>query len=112
MALLGAAVVVLFVGEYNEALAIDSVAFATLGLLAGMMILVFVTQQTGVYDYIAVRAAQVSRGRPFVLVVMLSATVMILSGFLDNLTTILLIVPVTFLLADTLDINPLPLIMI
>jgi len=112
VALIGAAVVVLFVGEYNERLAIESVEFATLGLLAGMMILVFVTQQTGVYDFVAVKAAQVSKGRPFVLVVMLVATVTILSGFLDNLTTILLIVPITFLLADTLDINPMPLIMV
>ncbi|MDQ2700520.1 MAG: ArsB/NhaD family transporter [Actinomycetota bacterium] len=112
MALIGAAIVVLFVGEYNEHMAIESVEFATLGLLAGMMILVYVTQQTGVYDFVAVRAAQVSKGRPFLLVVMLAATVTILSGFLDNLTTILLIVPITFLLADTLDINPMPLIMV
>ena len=112
MALLGAAVVVLFVGEYDQRMAIESVEFATLGLLAGMMILVYITQQTGVYEYIAVRASQISGGRPFVLVVMMSATVTILSGFLDNLTTILLIVPITFLLADTLDISPMPLIMI
>ncbi|MGK2955115.1 MAG: ArsB/NhaD family transporter [Solirubrobacterales bacterium] len=112
VALLGAAVVVLFVGDYNEELAIESVEFATLGLLAGMMILVYITQQTGIYDYIAVRAGQISGGRPFVLVVMMSATVTVLSGFLDNLTTILLIVPITFLLADTLDISPMPLIMV
>jgi Na+/H+ antiporter NhaD/arsenite permease-like protein len=112
VALLGAAVVVLFVGEYNQELAIESVEFATLGLLAGMMILVYITQQTGIYDYIAVRAGQISGGRPFVLVVMMSATVTVLSGFLDNLTTILLIVPITFLLADTLDISPMPLIMV
>lgn len=112
VALLGAAVAVLFVGEYNQELAIESVELATLGLLAGMMILVYITQQTGIYDYIAVRAGQISGGRPFVLVVMMSATVTVLSGFLDNLTTILLIVPITFLLADTLDISPTPLIMV
>lgn len=112
MALLGAAVVVFFVGDYSQELAIESVEFATLGLLAGMMILVYITQQTGVYDYVAVKAGQISRGRPFLLVVMMSATVTILSGFLDNLTTILLIVPITFLLADTLDISPMPLIMV
>lgn len=102
----------LLVGEYNEHLAIESVEFATLGLLAGMMILVYVTQQSGVYDYIAVKAGQFSHGNPFVLVVMMAATVTILSGFLDNLTTILLIVPITFLLADTLDIDPMPLILV
>jgi Na+/H+ antiporter NhaD/arsenite permease-like protein len=112
VALLGAAIVVLFVGQYNEELAIESVEFATLGLLAGMMILVYLTQQSGIYDYIAVKAGQFSRGKPFRLVVMMVATVAVLSGFLDNLTTILLVVPITFLLADTLDINPMPLILI
>ncbi len=112
MALLGAAIVVLFVGEYNEQLAIESVEFATLGLLAGMMVLVYLTSQSGIYDFIAVKAGQVSRGNPFVLVVMMAATVTVLAGFLDNLTTILLIVPITFLLADTLDIDPMPLILV
>lgn len=78
MALLGAAVVVLFVGDYTEAAAIESVEFATLGLLAGMMILVYITQQSGIYDFIAVRAAQVSKGKPFLLVVMMSLTVTVL----------------------------------
>ena len=66
---------VLFVGQYNEELAIESVEFATLGLLAGMMILVYLTQQSGIYDYIAVKAGQFSRGKPFRLVVMMVATV-------------------------------------
>jgi len=112
VALLGAAIVVLFVGQYNQELAIESVSFSTLGLLAGMMVLVYVTQQSGVYDFIAVKAGQFSKGNSLALVIMMSATVAILSGFLDNLTTILLIVPVTFLLADTLDINPIPLIIV
>ncbi len=103
---------VLFVGEYNEELAIESIEFATLGLLAGMMILVYLTQQSGIYDYIAVKAGQFSRGNPFRLVIMMATTVAVMSGFLDNLTTILLVVPITFLLADTLDINPMPLILI
>lgn len=112
VALLGAAVVVLFVGEFNEELAIESVEFATLGLLAGMMILVYLTQQSGIYDFVAVKAGQLSRGNPFWLVMLMSLTVAVMSGFLDNLTTILLVVPITFLLADTLDINPMPLILI
>lgn len=102
----------LFVGEYNEKLAIESIEFATLGLLAGMMILVYLTSQSGVYDFIAVKAGQISRGNPFALVVMMAVTVTVLAGFLDNLTTILLIVPITFLLADTLDIDPMPLLLV
>jgi Na+/H+ antiporter NhaD/arsenite permease-like protein len=113
VALLGAAIVVLFVGpEFDQEHAIEAVDFNTIGLLAGMMILVWVTQQTGVYDYVAIRAGQLSRGDPFRIVLSLAGTTAVLSAFLDNLTTILLVVPITFLLADALDIDPIPLIMI
>lgn len=112
VALLGAAIVVLFVGDYSQELAIDAVDFNTIGLLAGMMLLVYITQQTGVYDYIAIRAGQLSRGDPLRVVVALAGTTAVLSAFLDNLTTILLVVPITFLLADALDVDPLPLVII
>jgi Na+/H+ antiporter NhaD/arsenite permease-like protein len=112
IALLGAAIVVLFVGDFSQEQAVESVDFNTIGLLAGMMILVYLTQQTGVYDWVAIRAGQISGGRSLGIVVALAGTTAILSAFLDNLTTILLIVPVTFLLADALDIDPIPLIVI
>jgi Na+/H+ antiporter NhaD/arsenite permease-like protein len=112
VALLGAAIVTLFVAEFDQEKAIESVDFNTIGLLVGMMILVYVTQQSGVYDYIAVRAGQMSKGRPFAVVLSMALTTAVLSALLDNLTTILLVVPVTFLLCDTLDINPIPLIII
>jgi Na+/H+ antiporter NhaD/arsenite permease-like protein len=112
VALLGAALVVLFVGDFSQEKAIESVDFNTIGLLAGMMILVYLTQQTGVYDYIAIRAGQFSKGRPLWVVLSLAGTTAVLSAFLDNLTTILLVVPITFLLADALDIDPIPLIVI
>src|ERR671910_888330 len=112
VALLGAAIVVIFVAGFGQEQAIESVDFNTVGLLAGMMILVHVTQQTGIYDYIAIRAGQLSRGNPFWVVMSLAGTTALLSAFLDNLTTILLVVPITFLLADTLDIDPIPLIII
>ena len=73
-ALLGAAMVVLFVGEFSQEEAIESVDFNTIGLLVGMMILVYVTQQSGVYDYIAVRAGQLSKGRPFAVVMSMALT--------------------------------------
>ncbi len=113
VALAGAAIVVLFVGsEYDQEAAIEAIDFNTIGLLAGMMILVYLTQQTGVYDYIAIRAGQISKGEPFRVVLSLALTTAVLSAFLDNLTTILLVVPITFLLADALDIDPIPLIVI
>jgi Na+/H+ antiporter NhaD/arsenite permease-like protein len=111
-ALLGAAFVVLFVGQFSQEKAIESIDFNTLGLLAGMMLLVHVTQQTGVYDYIAIRAGQLAGGRSFRVVLFMAVTTAVLSAFLDNLTTILLVVPITFLLADALDIDPIPLVVI
>ena len=69
IALLGAAIVVLFTGDaFDQERAIESIDFNTIGLLAGMMILVYLTQQTGIYDYIAIRAGQISRGRPLYVV--------------------------------------------
>jgi Na+/H+ antiporter NhaD/arsenite permease-like protein len=112
VALVGAAIVVLFVAQYSQEQAIESIDFNTIGLLVGMMILVHLTQQTGIYDYIAIRASQLSRGDSLRVVLALAGTTAVLSAFLDNLTTILLIVPVTFLLADTLDIDPIPLVII
>src|SRR5215207_4947847 len=74
-ALLGGAVVVLFAGNgFDQEHAIESVDFNTIGLLAGMMILVWITQQTGVYDYVAIRAGQLSRGDPLRVVLSLAAT--------------------------------------
>ena len=112
VALLGAAIVVLFVPGFGQEAAIEAVDFNTIGLLAGMMILVYLTQQTGVYDYVAIRAGQISKGEPLRVVLSLALTTAVLSAFLDNLTTILLVVPITFLLADALDIDPIPLIVI
>jgi Na+/H+ antiporter NhaD/arsenite permease-like protein len=112
VALLGAAIVVLFVGDFSQEQAIESVDFNTIGLLVGMMILVYLTQQTGVYDYVAIRAGQISGGRSFAVTMSLAAITAVLSAFLDNLTTILLIAPITFLLADALDIDAVPLLII
>jgi Na+/H+ antiporter NhaD/arsenite permease-like protein len=112
VALLGAAIVVLFVGDFSQEQAIEAVDFNTIGLLVGMMILVYLTQQTGVYDYVAIRAGQLSGGRSFAVTMSLAGITALLSAFLDNLTTILLVAPITFLLADALDIEAVPLLII
>ena len=78
-----------------------------------MMILVYLTQQTGVYDLRRdPRRPDLPRPPLAVDRCRLAGTTAVLSAFLDNLTTILLIVPITFLLADALDIDPIPLIVI
>src|SRR5215208_2348737 len=107
---LAAMVLVLLTGTIAQPEAIEAVDWNTLGLLAGMMIMVKVTEPTGVYAWLAIRAGQLSRGRPFAVLLALAGTTALLSAFLDNLTTILLVVPITFLLADALDIDAVPLI--
>ena len=92
--------------------AVEAIDFNTIGLLVGMMLMVRLTETTGVYTWLAIRAGQWSRGRPLAVVLALSVTTAVLSAFLDNVTTMLLFVPITFLLADALDIDPIPLMII
>ena len=109
---LAGAILVLLTQTIDQEHAIESIDFNTIGLLAGMMLMVKLTEGTGVYNYLAIRAGQMSRGRPFAVVFSLALTTAVLSAFLDNLTTVLLMVPITFLLADALDIDPIPLVII
>jgi Na+/H+ antiporter NhaD/arsenite permease-like protein len=111
VALLGA-VLFLLTRTIEQEAAIEAVDWNTLGLLAGMMLMVRITEPTGVYTWLAIRAGQLSGGRPLAIVLSLAATTALLSAFLDNLTTVLLIVPITFLLADALDLDPVPLVII
>jgi Na+/H+ antiporter NhaD/arsenite permease-like protein len=111
VALLGATLILL-TRTLDQEQAVEAVDFNTIGLLVGMMLMVRLTEQTGVYTWLAIRAGQLSQGRPLAVVLALSLTTALLSAFLDNVTTILLLVPITFLLADTLDIDPIPLIII
>lgn len=109
---LAGAVIVLLTQTIDQEQAIEAIDWATIGLLVGMMIVVKLTETTGLYTYLAIRAGQASKGRPFALVILLAGATAILSAFLDNLTTVLLMVPITFLLADALDLDPVPLILI
>jgi Na+/H+ antiporter NhaD/arsenite permease-like protein len=111
VALLGA-VMLLLTQTIEQHAAIEAIDWNTLGLLAGMMLMVKVTEPTGVYNWLAIKAGQLSGGRPLWVVVSLAGTTAVLSAFLDNLTTVLLMVPITFLLADALDIDPIPLVVI
>ncbi len=77
-------------------------------LLLGMMIIVSVMRQTGLFEYIAIMAAKSSRGKPYRLMVLLCVLTAVASAVLDNVTTVLLIAPVTFLVCDRLGLKPVP----
>ena len=108
VALLGAVVVIAFgVVEQSEA-AVEFIDWNTIGLLAGMMIIVAVLDKTGIFEYLAITSAKWGKARPGRILILLGAVTAFLSAFLDNVTTVILMVPVTFLIADALGVSPLP----
>ncbi len=77
-------------------------------LLLGMMVIVGVLRQTGVFEYVAIWSAKRAGGRPFAIMVMLIVLTAVASALLDNVTTVLLVAPVTLLVCDQLETSPVP----
>ncbi|NOX44967.1 MAG: ArsB/NhaD family transporter [Caldiserica bacterium] len=110
-ALAGAVAMVIagtFLGFYGQGEALAAIDFGTLFLVTGMMVMVAILEGTGATQYLAIKIAQASRGRPFLLLAGLGAFTAGASAFLDNVTTMVLIAPLTISLADILDLSPLP----
>ncbi|TMC77030.1 MAG: ArsB/NhaD family transporter, partial [Chloroflexi bacterium] len=106
-ALLGASLMILLkVVDQREAFA--SVDFNVIFLLAGMMIIANITAKTGVFQWIAVEAVRRAGGRPYALLVLTSLVTAVVSAFLDNVTTVVLLTPVIFFIAKRLDTSPVP----
>jgi Na+/H+ antiporter NhaD/arsenite permease-like protein len=107
VALIGAGLLIVFrVMAQDEAVA--AIDFNTLGLLLGMMVIVTITKETGLFQYMALKAAQLVDAEPVALLVMLTTITAVCSAFLDNVTTVLLITPVTLSLTGMLRIDPWP----
>jgi len=96
---------------YELHTAIEAIDFETLGLLFGMMIIVAMLEPTGFFQYLAVLAARASKGNPRRLFILLGVITTILSMFLDNVTTVVLIAPVTLLISEILGVSALPYLM-
>jgi Na+/H+ antiporter NhaD/arsenite permease-like protein len=110
----GAALIVtlgIWLGFYSEEQAIAAIDFWTIGLLLGMMILVALLEPTGFFQFLAVWAGRFSRGKPILLLILLGTVTTIFSMFLDNVTTVILIAPVTILICEILGISPTPYLM-
>ncbi len=110
IALFGAMLMVL-AGVISQEQAIAHIDFNTLALLIGMMIQVLVLSKTGLFRFLSVWAAQKTNGNPVALLIALSVMVACCSAFLDNVTTVLLTVPITFTLTRDLKISPLPFVL-
>jgi Na+/H+ antiporter NhaD/arsenite permease-like protein len=107
VALVGAGVMIL-VGVLDQEEAIRGIDFNTIGLLTGMMILVSISRRSGMFQYLAVWSAQAARAHPAGMLFLLQITTAVLSAFLDNVTTVLLIVPVTLAVCATLKVPTYP----
>lgn len=109
VAFIGASLMIL-TGIISQEHAFGHIDYNTIGLLIGMMIIVMVVKRTGLFEYMAIRAVKIAKGDPKILLIFLSIVTGILSAVLDNVTTILLIVPITFDIAKDLRISPVPFI--
>ncbi len=91
--------------------AISYIVFNTIGVLLGMMIFVSVVKQSGLFEYVAIKSAKLAQGDPLRIMLAFMILTAVLSAFLDNVTTVLLIGPMTITICQILKINPVPMLM-
>ena len=103
-----AAVVIIIIGALDQSEAIRGIDWNTIGLLAGMMILVSISRRSGLFQYLAIMTAQRVRANPAGILLMLQLATAVLSAMLNNVSTVLLMVPVTLVIAEELELPPFP----
>ncbi len=106
----GAAAVMM--GVVSQKQAIGAIDFNTISLLIGMMIVVNIAERSGMFQYVAIWGAKIVKAHPLWIMVMLGSVTAVFSAFLDNVTTVLLIVPVSLQIASKLEVNPYPYLLI
>ena len=118
IALFGAAIIIIIVvttGVLTPAdsfeFATNSIDFNTIGLLLGMMIIVAILAETGIFQYIGIKLSKISKGRLYLLLVLLGTFTAVSSMFIDNVTSVLLMVPVTISVFRILNVSPIPFIL-
>lgn len=107
VALLGGGVMIIS-GVLGQREAIAGIDFNTIALLIGMMVLVSISRRCGMFEYLAIWSAKKGRAQPWAMLLILSLTTAVLSAFLDNVTTVLLIAPVTLAVTRELKVPPYP----
>ena len=111
VALIGAAAMIIS-GILNQKTAIAGVDFNTLALLIGMMMIVAVSEKSGIFQFVAIWSAKKVKASPRGLLAALAVVTALFSGFLDNVTTVLLIAPVTFQVTRKLKVSPYPYLLV
>ncbi|MGB9839535.1 ArsB/NhaD family transporter [Thermovenabulum sp.] len=95
----------------DQTTAIKFIDYTTIGVLVGMMIVISIIKRTGLFQYLAIKSAKMAKGDPLKIIVMFGIMTGVISAFLDNVTTVLLMIPVTIVIAKMLKLNPVPFIM-
>lgn len=88
--------------------AIEHVDVNTVGVLVGMMLFVAVVKNSGLFEYIAIKSAKLTHGKPWAIMAVFAIITAVLSAFLDNVTTVLLVGPMTLAITSILNVNPIP----
>ncbi|MFH1781100.1 MAG: ArsB/NhaD family transporter [Patescibacteria group bacterium] len=115
VALIGAAAVIIlgiFLDFYSQHEAVSAIDFNTIGLLIGMMIIVEIMKHTGLFQYVAIKAAKKAKGQPWMIMIIFAVITALFSALLDNVTTVLLLVPITIVICDNLHISPKPFLLV
>lgn len=107
VSIFGALLMVSF-GVLSQKDAVGFIDFNTIGLLIGTMILVNIMKRSGIFEYVAIKSAKAAKGNPWKILVLFSIITAVFSALLNNVTTILLIAPITLVITDTLEVNPIP----
>lgn len=110
-AALAGAMALVVTGVMSAHKALSYIDFNTIGLLVGMMVLVAIIRQSGLFEYVAIKAAKMVHGDPWKIMIAFILLTAVLSGILDNVTTVLLVGPMTIAIAKMLEINPVPFLM-
>ena len=107
----GGAVLLIILGVLDIGTGVSYIDYNTIGLLIGMMMFVAVVKHSGMFEYLAVKSAKVAKGDPWKMMIFFIIITAVLSGLLDNVTTVLLVGPMTFAITKEMDLNPVPYIM-
>lgn len=102
--------IVLKILEQHEAFHVEEfgVDWNVIFLLISMMVIINLMRPTGIFEYIAIKSAKLGKGEPFRIMAIFAVVTAVLSALLDNVTTVLLITPVTIFIADALEVDPIP----
>lgn len=108
VAAVAGAVVLIFLHILSVEKAVEYIDFNTIGVLIGMMLFVAVVRNSGLFEYVAIKSAKLANGNPWKIMLFFTIITAMLSAFLDNVTTVLLVGPMTIAITSILGLNPVP----